>query len=221
MEKLHKREHHSILASAERRLLIAAAARLPRSVTPDRLTLLALTSMVCAGIAFAYVAGRPWAAAAATVMLVLNWLGDSLDGTLARVRRCERPRYGYYIDHVVDLAGVTALIAGVGCSGAIRPALAAALLIAYLLVAAESFLATHVTGIFRLSFAGVGPTELRLLLVVVAWRVALNPTTSLLNIGSAIGAAGLATAFAISAARNARALRRQDSNALNGDRRAA
>src|SRR4051812_7474894 len=104
----HVREHHSVLAAAEKRLLLAIAHRLPGAVTSDHLTLLALASMGLAGVAYALGRGNPlwlWVVISA---LALNWFGDSLDGTVARVRRVERPRYGFYIDHVVDIVGITA-----------------------------------------------------------------------------------------------------------------
>jgi len=221
MGDLHRRQHDSILAAAERRLLVAMATRLPARVTSDGLTLLALASMIGAGAAFAWTPGRPGMAAMTIAALALNWFGDSLDGTLARVRRCERPRYGFYVDHVVDLVGVTALVAGMGASGAMRPIAAAAVLVAYLLVAAESFLATHATGTFRVSFAGVGPTELRILVAIAACRVAVDPGSRLLDIGGAIGAAGLAWALICSAMRTARALRVAEPLPRRDARRAA
>jgi archaetidylinositol phosphate synthase len=213
MTRLH-REHHSVLAARERRLLEFIAARLPLWVTSDALTLLALTSMCVAAAGFAVIAANRWSAAVVVGALAVNWFGDSLDGTIARVRHCERPRYGYYVDHVVDLAGVAALVAGMGSSGVMHPLIAAAVLVGYVLVAAESFLGAYATGTFRISFAGVGPTELRILLAVAALRVARNPIADvpalgpmpLLDIGGAIGAIGLALAFVISAIRNTREL---------------
>ncbi len=210
MGDLHRRQHDSVLASAERRLLVAIATRLPSWITSDRLTLLALASMLVAGASFAYAPAHPWAAAAAIASLALNWFGDSLDGTLARVRSCERQRYGYYVDHVVDLAGVTALVVGIGCSGAMHPIVAGAVLVGYLLVAAESFVATHATGGFRLSLAGVGPTELRILLAIAAVRVAVATHTSALNVGGVIAAAGLLAAFLVAVVRTTRALHRAE-----------
>src|SRR5687767_920945 len=97
----HVREHHSLLAAAEKRLLVAIAQRLPRVITSDHLTLLAFASMGLAGVGYALARGNPewlWLPLGA---LAVNWFGDSLDGTVARVRRLERPRYGFYIDHVV------------------------------------------------------------------------------------------------------------------------
>jgi len=209
----HMREHHSVLASAEQRLLVAIATRLPRWLNSDHLTLVGLLSMPAAGAALACLGSARWAPAAATAALAANWFGDSLEGTLARVRHRQRPRYGYYVDHVIDLAGAAALFSGLGASGLMTPAIAVAVLAAYLLVSAETFLATHAVGVFRLSFAGVGPTELRLLLCVGAFHVARHPwvevagrTVRLLDAGGLLAVAGLVAAFAASAVRHTHAL---------------
>src|ERR1700754_4411848 len=117
----HVREHRSVLAAAEKRLLIAIARSLPAAITADHLTLLAFASMCLAGFGYAFAQGDRrflWVAIGA---LALNWFGDSLDGTVARVRRLERPRYGFYLDHVVDIVGITALMAGLACSGFMTP----------------------------------------------------------------------------------------------------
>jgi len=213
----HIREHRSVLATAEKTLLIAIARRLPPWLSSDHLTLLGLLAMPAAGLAFALIPVAPWAAAWFAVALALNWFGDSLDGTLARVRQQPRPRYGYYVDHVIDLAGTAALVAGMAASGLMTPVIALALVAAYFLVSAETFLATHSVGVFRLSFAGIGPTELRILLAIGAWFVARNPWATiaghralLLDVGGAIAAAGLVGVFIISSVRNARALYLQE-----------
>jgi phosphatidylglycerophosphate synthase len=213
----HIREHRSLLASAEKRLLIAIAHRLPDSIHSDHLTALALLSMLAAGLAFAAIPWTPWAAASVVVLLALNWFGDSLDGTLARVRRCQRPRYGYYVDHVIDLAGTAALLTGIALSGLMTPALALALLAAYLMVSAESYLGTHARGMFRMSFAGFGPTELRIVLAMGAIKVATRPVVEvagqqalLFDIGGVVAIAGLAIVFVASALRNSVALYRAE-----------
>jgi len=139
----HARICTSVTAAAEKRLLVWIAARLPLWVTSDALSALGLLAMAAAGASFAAFRWSPWAAAAVVVSLAANWFGDSLDGTVARVRRQERPRFGYYVDHVVDLAGAAMLIAGLAVSGLMLPAIAAAVLAAYLLVSAESYLTTH------------------------------------------------------------------------------
>jgi phosphatidylglycerophosphate synthase len=209
----HIREHRSVLAAAEQRLLIAIARRLPLWINSDHLTLLALASMMVAGAAFAAITTSFGSAVVIVAALGINWFGDSLDGTVARVRNRQRPQYGYYVDHVVDLAGTAALVGGMGASGVMTPAIAIGVLAAYFIVSAESFLATHTVGVFRISFAGVGPTELRILLAVGAFSVALHPWTRiagiqflLLDVGGVCAIVGLAVAFIVSAARNTRML---------------
>ena len=209
----HSREHRSLLASAERRLLVAIATRLPLWISSDHLTLLGLLSMAAAGVAFAHVGRARWAPFAAVVALAANWFGDSLDGTVARVRDRLRPRYGYYVDHVIDLAGTGALLTGVLASGMITPSIGMALLAAYFLVSAETYLATHSVGVFRLSFSGIGPTELRILLAVGAFQVAAHPyvlvagrSVALLDVAGLIAITGLVFVFLASAIRNSWAL---------------
>lgn len=213
----HVREHRSVLARVEKALLIRIARHLPASVTSDHLTALALVAMVGAGASFAVIHTAWWGVGAFILALALNWFGDSLDGTVARVRNQQRPRYGYYVDHVVDLAGTAALVTGMAASGVMTPAVALALLGAYCLVSAESYLATHSLGVFRMSFAGIGPTELRIILAVGAIFVAIDPWATvaglrlfLLDIGGVVATTGLVAAFAASSMRNARALYRAE-----------
>jgi phosphatidylglycerophosphate synthase len=209
----HKREQHSVLAVAEKRLLIFIAERMPRVIHSDHLTSLALTAMALAGAAFAAARWDRRALWGVVAALALNWFGDSLDGTLARVRRAERPRYGFYIDHVLDIVGATFLFAGLAFSSFMTPGVALALLIAYLLVAGEVFLATAVRGVFRMSFAGLGPTELRILLAAGALalfrdpHIALGPVTlRLFDVGGLAAIAGLIGVFIVSVVRNSSAL---------------
>jgi len=209
----HTREHRSLLASPEKRLLIAIATRLPRWLSSDHLTLLGLLSMPAAGLAFSRIGTTRGSAALVALALLANWFGDSLDGTVARVRRRERPRYGFYVDHVIDLAGTAALLAGIGASGRMAPSIALAVVAAYFLVSAETYLATHSAGVFRLSFGGIGPTELRILLAAGAFYAAGDPWVDigglharLLDVGGLIAAAGLCLVFVASALRNTRAL---------------
>ncbi len=209
----HVREHRSVLAAAEKRLLIFLAERLPGSVNSDHLTTLALAAMGLAGAAFAAARWDRRALWLVVVALLLNWFGDSLDGTLARVRRAERPRYGFYVDHVLDILGTTLLFAGLACSPFMTPIVALALLVAYLLVAGEVFLATAVHGVFRMSFGGIGPTELRILLAAGAMALMHDPhvsigavTVRLFDFGGVLAAAGLVAVFVVSVTRNTSAL---------------
>ena len=209
----HTREHRSLLANAERRLLHAIAHRLPAWVTSDQLTLLGLSSMVAAGLAFATLQVSWLNVAAFILALAANWFGDSLDGTLARVRCQPRPRYGYYGDHVIDLFGTAVLVGGMAASGLMTAPVALALLAAYFLVSAETFLATHTVHVFRLSFAAIGPTELRILLAIGAVAVFFHPFSDLggkqyllLDVSGVIAAVGLVAVFLFSSVRNTRAL---------------
>jgi phosphatidylglycerophosphate synthase len=211
---VHVRNNHSVTAAAEKWLLEAIARRLPAAIDSDHLSALGLCAMAAAGAAFAALRVSRWAAAAVIVALALNWIGDSLDGTLARVRGQLRPRYGYYVDHVIDLAGTTLLFAGIGWSGVMNPLLAAIVLIGYLLVSAETYLMTHAAGVFRMSFLGMGPTELRILLAGGAIKAAATPFVTLgdwppvrlFDIGGVVAVAGLIVAFITSALGNTRAL---------------
>jgi phosphatidylglycerophosphate synthase len=209
----HVREHRSILAASEKRLLIFIAQRLPPAINSDHLTTLALAAMGMAGAAFAAAWWDRRALWLVVVALALNWFGDSLDGTLARVRRLERPRYGFYVDHVLDIAGTTLLFGGLACSPFMTPAIALALLIAYLLVAGEVFLATAVHGVFRMSVGGIGPTELRIILAAGAIALLRDPhvsigplTVRLFDVGGAVAAAGLLAVFAVAVVKNTCAL---------------
>src|SRR5919109_415427 len=130
------RQNNGLLADAERRALIWIAERIPRRINSDHLSALGLSAMLGSGLSFAAFALTPWAAWGVVLSLALNWFGDSLDGTLARVRGHQRPRYGYYVDHVIDLAGALLLVAGLALSGLMTPIIAAAVLAAYLLVSA-------------------------------------------------------------------------------------
>ncbi|MGE3958267.1 MAG: CDP-alcohol phosphatidyltransferase family protein [Vicinamibacterales bacterium] len=210
----HVRQNASITARLEKQLLIWIAHRLPRSVHSDHLSVIGLASMAAAGLAFAAFRVTPWAAAGVVVALAANWFGDSLDGTVARVRQQQRPRYGFYVDHIIDLAGTAMLLGGLALSGLMHPLIATLALAAYLLVSAESYLATHAAGIFRMSFLGVGPTELRLLIMAGALRAAVSPwvrpfgaePVRLFDLGGVIAAAALAATFVFTSVRNTRAL---------------
>src|SRR5208282_4790520 len=137
----------------------------------------------------------------AIVFFVLNWFGDSLDGTLARVRNRQRPRYGFYLDHVLDAFGSVFIFAGLALSGYMSERIAIGLLVAYLLLSIEVYLTTHTIGEFHLSFAAFSPTELRLLLIAGNIALLFKPLVLLagkpfllFDVGGAIGIAGLATA---------------------------
>lgn len=211
----HVRQNGSVLAAAEKRALIWMARRLPRWIHSDHLSGLGLASMAGAGLSFWLASlNPPLGASLVVVCLALNWFGDSLDGTVARVRDQQRPRYGYYLDHVIDLTGTALLFGGLAASGYMSPAIAMLVVAAYYLVSAETFLATHSRGVFTMAFIGVGPTELRILLAAGAlalidhaWVTPFGmPPVRLWDVGGILGAAGMIVAFVVSAARNSRTL---------------
>jgi phosphatidylglycerophosphate synthase len=214
----HTREHRSLLASAEKRTLIWIARRLPRWVNSDHLSLLGLASMFAAGVCYWISRWHKEALPLVVVALALNWFGDSLDGTLARVRNNQRPRYGFYVDHVIDVLGLMFLLGGLALSDFMNPLVALGLLAAYLMVAAEVFLATCVHGIFRLAGLGFGPTELRIVLSAGTLYLLRSPLVfvagwgpyRLFDVGGIVAIVGLGMAFLVSAARNARDLYRAE-----------
>jgi len=194
-----RRVQESWVASGEKKMLLWLAARTPQWINPDHLTGLGLAAQVGAGIFYVLARWNEYALVGVIVFLALNWLGDSLDGTLARVRQRLRPGYGFYVDHMVDTFGALALMSGLALSGFIRPWIAIGLLIAFLVLSIQSYLATHALGEFRLSFFRFGPTELRLLLVAgnlaVLWKPQLHffgGRYRLFDVGGAIGLAGMA-----------------------------
>jgi archaetidylinositol phosphate synthase len=204
-------------AAAEKRALVWLAERAPRWVNSDHLTLLGLFGMVGAGFAYWRAAGNPAWLWVVNLCIVLNWLGDSMDGTLARVRNQQRPRYGFYVDHVVDAVSSVFLFGGMALSGYMSPAVAAVLLIVYLLVAAESYLATYTLGRFELTHFGFGPTELRLLIIVGNCFLFDRPMVplfghrwQLFDFGGAVASMCMAAVFVIAAIRNTVRLYREE-----------
>lgn len=213
------RHHQSLLAAPEKRLLVWIARRLPAWINSDHLSALGLVSMLGVGLSFWGASVAPQVALPLVVVfLFLNWAGDSLDGTVARVRDCQRPRYGYYVDHVIDIAGTTMMIAGLALSGHMTPMIAVSALAAWLLVSAESFLATFARGIFRMSFGWFGPTEFRLLIAAGAITLldggivapfGLGPF-HVFDVGAVAATIGMGIAFVVTAIRNTAVLYREE-----------
>jgi archaetidylinositol phosphate synthase len=201
------REKKFLLAVPEARLLEWLAKRLPARLKPDHLT--ALGVLAALGIAGAYVLSNGneawlWAASG---LLVVHWLGDSLDGTLARVRNTERPRYGYYLDHLVDAFATAAIGIGLGLSPHMLLAVGLAIVVAYLILSINTYLETHAFGIFTLGYGRLGPTEARLLLLGVNTLLALGVVQfGLLDVLGIGLAAAMIVALVARAARNLKRL---------------
>jgi archaetidylinositol phosphate synthase len=211
------RVQESWTAAPEKRALLWLAARTPSRIGPDHLTILGLAAQVAAGVCYALAARNRYALLAVIACLALNWWGDSLDGTLARVRQCQRPRYGFYVDHMVDSFGALALMAGLAFSGYMHPWIAIGLLVAFLMLSIQSYLATHALGEFHISFWRFGPTELRILLAVgnlaLLWRPMVKlfgGTYRLFDVGGAIGLAGMSLMLVFFTLRNTMRLYREE-----------
>jgi archaetidylinositol phosphate synthase len=212
-----QRLQESWVAAHERRALLWLAARTPQWIGPDQLTGLGLAAQVGAGACYALAAWNRYALLGVILCLALNWLGDSLDGTLARVRQQLRPRYGFYVDHMVDSFGALALMGGLALSGYMHPGIAIGLLVAFLMLSIQSYLAVHALGEFRLSFWRFGPTELRILLAIgnlaLLWKPRvhfLGAHYRLFDIGGTIGLAGMALMVIFFAGQNTLRLYREE-----------
>src|SRR5437016_3662071 len=151
-----RRINQSLTAAVEKRALTWMAEHAPRWVTSDGLTLLGLLAQFGAGAFYFFSRYDKSALVGVVVCIVLNWFGDSMDGTLARVRNQQRPRYGFYIDHMLDSIGALALMGGLAVSGLMHPVIAVGLLVLFLLLSIQSYLATYTLGEFRMSFLSFG-----------------------------------------------------------------
>ena len=209
------RVHGSFLATAEKRALIWMAERLPAWVNSDHLTLIGFAAQIATGVCYALAAWDRRMLLAAIVCLAVNWFGDSLDGTLARVRQRQRPRYGFYVDHMIDSIGAVAMMGGLALSGFMHPAIAIGLLIAFLLLSIQSYLATYALGEFHLSMWRFGPTELRVLLAVgnlalFRWAWVMHRRYRLFDIGGAIGLAVMMLMLVVVSVKNTVRLYREE-----------
>jgi phosphatidylglycerophosphate synthase len=205
------RVQQSFLATAEKRVLVWMAERAPPRINSDHLTALGFAAQVMAGVSYALARGNRYWLLGGIGFLALNWLGDSLDGTLARVRQRQRPRYGFYVDHIIDSFGALALMGGLALSGYMHPYIAIGLLVAFLLLSIQSYLAAYALGEFRLSFWSFGPTELRLLLAVgnlalLRWPMVLKGHYRLFDVGGIAGLVGMTAMLIFFTARNTRRL---------------
>ena len=212
-----RRVNRALTASIEKRALLWMAERAPWWVTSDQLTVLGLGAQVGAGIFYALSRYDRRALVLVIVCVVLNWFGDSLDGTLARVRRQQRPRYGFYVDHMVDIFGSVALMCGLGYSGLLHWQAAIAMLVAFLILSSESYLATYTLSCFQMSQGIFGPTEIRILLVIGNLALLRSPYSTffghrmlLFDLGGTIAAVSMfAMAIAITVRHTAELYRQE------------
>lgn len=168
------REPNFLLAKPEKRLLRAIASRLPRWIVPDDLTALGVVAAIAICVVYqATNANRAWLWVASG-LLVVHWLGDSLDGTLARVRKAERPRYGYYLDHLVDAVSTACIGIGLGLSPFMLLSTGALIVVAYLMLSINVYLESYALGKFSIGYGRIGPTEVRVVLIALNTALALG-----------------------------------------------
>ena len=207
----------NVLSTLEKRCLIWIAQRLPKQINSDHLTALGFLGMVLAGASYWLSSWNPYALLLAIFWLSVNWFGDSLDGTVARVRNQQRPRYGFYVDHVIDAIGILFLFGGLGLSGYMNLWITVFLTIAYYLLSIEVYLATVSLGKFQMSFGVLGPTELRILLAMGNIGLLFHPRVELMgkefqlfDVGGVVAIIGLLIVMLYSAGKNGYQLYREE-----------
>jgi archaetidylinositol phosphate synthase len=187
------RVQEALTAPLERKVLAWLARRTPEWIGPDHMTALGFAAQFLAGLCYAAARWSLLGLLGATIFIAINWLGDSLDGSLARFRNRLRPRYGFYVDHMVDTFGAIFLMAGLGASGYLHWQISAVLLTAFLALSIQSYLAAYTLADFQLAHAFFGPTEIRILMMIGNVALVFSPRVELfgrewllLDIGGAI-----------------------------------
>ena len=211
------RLQQSLTAATEKKALLWMAARTPKWISSDHLTLLGFGAQFLAGAAYALAGWNKQFLWLATFFIAVNWLGDSLDGTLARFRNQQRPRYGFYVDHMADTFGAVFLMAGLALSGFLHWKVAVGMLVGFLVLSIESYLTTYTIGKFRMSYALFGPTEIRILLmigsVVLLYRPhahLLGRTFLLFDVGEVIAIGGMMSMAVVATVAHALQLYREE-----------
>jgi len=212
-----RRVQESLSSGVEKKALLWLAARTPASINSDHLTLLGFVAQFLAGVSYAMARWNKYALLVATFFIGLNWLGDSLDGTLARFRNQQRPRYGFYVDHIIDTFGAAFLMGGLAVSGYLHWGVAIAMLIVFLMLSIEVYLATYTLGHFQLSYWIFGPTEIRILLAIGNVTLLYRPTAHILgrafrlfDVGGVIAVAAMGVMLIVSTIRHTAMLFRQE-----------
>lgn len=211
------RVNRALTARLEQRTLRWMAEHAPHWLTSDQLTALGFGAQIAAAVAYAVSRYNHLALLLVVVCIATNWFGDSMDGTLARVRCQQRPRYGFYVDHIVDILGATALMCGLGLSGFVHWQVAIAMLVGFLLLAGESYLASYTLLRFELSQGFFGPTEIRILLILGTLALLHSPYATILghqlllfDIGGTISAACMILMTVVQAIRHTAQLYREE-----------
>ena len=212
-----KREQHSFLAHLEKRVLLLLASWMPTRINSDHLTALGFLAMLMAGLSYYWSRSNSMFLHWVNFFILVNWFGDSLDGTLARFRNKTRPRYGFYVDHILDTFSTLFLIGGMALSGRMSQQVAAALLVVYFMLCINVYLATYTMGTFKISFGKLSPTELRILLAAGNLFVLYHPRVEIMgekfwlfDVGGAVAIVIIALILLTSTIRNVRVLYREE-----------
>jgi len=215
--KAAQRVQQSLSSGLEKRILLWLAAHTPQAINSDHLTLLGFAAQFLAGVSYALSGKNKYALLPATSFIALNWLGDSLDGTLARFRNQQRPRYGFYVDHIIDTFGAAFLMCGLAVSGYLHWGVAIGMLIAFLMLSIEVYLATYTLGHFQLSYWIFGPTEIRILLAAGNITLLYRPNTHILghafrlfDVGGIVAIAAMGMMLIMATVRHTAMLYRQE-----------
>lgn len=207
------RQQTSVLAPLERAALLWFARRMPARVNSDHLSCLGFVAMFMAGVFYAASRRNPLMLHLVNLCLALNWFGDSLDGTLARYRDRQRPRYGFYVDHIIDTFGTMFLIYGLALSGYMTERVAFGLLVVFFMLAIDSYLAAYALGVFKISHWKMGPTEIRLLLCIGNVFLIYHTHTRILgrlyllyDVGGVVSIIGMALILIVSSIKNTHTL---------------
>jgi archaetidylinositol phosphate synthase len=207
------RIQRSFIAAVEKRTLTWLAIHTPSCINSDHLTLLGFFSQCLVGVCYGFSKSYPYMLLLGIAFLILNWLGDSLDGTLARVRNRQRPRYGFYVDHIADTIAAFFLMGGLSISGYVHPVIALGMLIAFFMLSIEAYLATYTLEKFQLSYCKFGPTEIRILLCLGNIALLRHSTIKIFNrsillfdLGGLVAIIGMVAFLIVSAIRHTRQL---------------
>ena len=217
--KDHERVNDILLGPLERPALQWLAAHMPAWMTPDILTGIGTFGAVLIAVSYWLTNYSEWFLWLASLGFVINWFGDSLDGTLARYRKIERPKYGFFIDHTVDALNETIIFLGFGLSPYLRFEIACLALIGYLLMSVLVYVSTAVSGVFKISYGKLGPTEIRAIAILINIFIFFfgNPSinlptggTTVIDLAALIIALALFLIFIGSSLQQARQLAKED-----------
>lgn len=212
-----ERKQESILAPLEKRVLLWLVKHIPQQINPDHLSLIGLLAMFLAGLCYYLSRFDVRALHLVNFALALNWFGDSLDGNLARYRNKQRPKYGFYVDHIIDTFGTSFLIIGLILSGYMSERIAWGMLMVYFMLSINSYLAAYSLGVFSISFWKFSPTEIRIILALGNLVLISHPYCKIMgkqylvyDVGGVVSIVGMSLMLVVSTLKNTITLYRKE-----------